>query len=82
VQLLNQYSYLVVAMLVLAGTAAAALHWLNPQGSLIVVVLTAVALLAVYRLLRHDQQEVPTAADLETVLGAGTPVLLELYSNY
>jgi hypothetical protein len=82
VQILNQYSFLLIAGLGLVALAFALLRDGVKGSDLIALASLAIGFTAAFALLRPRAS---TVAGVETVLeqiGAGTPVLLEFQSPY
>lgn len=81
-QLLNQHSYLITALLVFLIAGGFLLRWRGGlPGALLTLALTGL-LVGGYFLLRPGQSTIQDAAEFEAALASGQPVLLELYSNY
>jgi len=80
-QILNQNSYVLIAALVLMvigyfvatfGNVTSWIGWL----------LAALLLLAIHLVLRPGKGSLLSPAELEQLVGSGSPVVLELYSSY
>ncbi len=81
-QLVNQFSYVFLALFVLLVTALLALRWQPERGGIVAVLLVALVLAGIQLALRVQTRGVTTLSELRSHIGGGKPVLVEVYSNY
>jgi drug/metabolite transporter (DMT)-like permease len=80
-QILNRNSYVIVSGLVVV-VAASFVARSDSLLAWVAWIIVAAALYAGYRLLRPGKGSRMTKTELEHLVGSGTPVMLELFSNY
>ena len=79
-QLLNQYSYVLISLALFLGSVAAAALWFPGTVGLMAVLLVLVGLLAVGLALRYQDDDTGSTPP-DALIGKGLPVLLAVYSN-
>lgn len=78
---LNQHSFVAVAVVVLAVVALVVRR--RSRRTKLLAMAAVIALAVAYAaLLRTGPGDVPAVANLDRVVGRGQPVALEFYSNY
>ena len=82
-QLLNQNSYTLAALFVLALILLIALWRVREKKIALAVVLVAAAMLAVINwVLRDGAGEIETLTQFDEIRATSQPLVLEIYSNY
>ena len=81
-QILNQYSFLLLALFMLFVSSIAVALWLPGFGGLMVVLLVGVGFVAVAAALQYRDAGEFSSTPPESLIGKGIPVLLAVYSNF
>ena len=79
---LNQYSFVVIAIVVLSIAMAATWRVRRRWVRVAIPGTLAVGLVIAFLVLRTGGGNVRSVADLDRALAAGKPVMLEMYSDY
>jgi thiol-disulfide isomerase/thioredoxin len=79
--IINQYSAVLALTLLLAVLALVAWDYRRRRRVVVALVLVGVLLVAGYASARHGPSSVASAAEAEALIGGGTPVVLEVYSD-
>ena len=81
-EFLNQYSAALLVFSMVALLAILVSQYRRNRWVLAVIAIGAVALVIGYAQLRSGSSSIASASALNAVLGNGTPVLIEVYSDF
>lgn len=81
-QLLNQYSFLLLASVTIVGLAVLLFRDGIRSNDIVAIGALVAGFLLAYALFRPGPSSVAEIKDLDAIIGAGNPVLVELQSPY
>ena len=81
-QFINQYSYVIVAVILVLASAAIAYLWLPLPVGWLLVAAVVVFFAILHRILRFRAPNPANADEVSALIGAGWPVMVVVYSNY
>ena len=81
-QFVNQYSYVLLSLFVVAVSAVAVYRWLPDPGGVLLLILLGVTLFAVGVALRYPATDAIDGEGLAAQLKRGVPVIIMVYSNF
>ena len=81
-QLLNQHSYVLLAVVALAIAASLSLRFLHGPARAVPIAIAVLLLATGILVLRKGPSTLDSAEAVEAAIGAGKPVLLVFYSDF